>query len=100
MVIFDVGSVVDVIDGKLYVIFGVGSVDGIMDVFVNIVGLNLMLGNLVDLMFSNGYVYVVEKLNGMILCFDNILNVVLGDIMFSFSIMYFVLELVNVLLVK
>jgi hypothetical protein len=82
------------------VIPGAGSADGITDVSVNIAGPNSMLGNPVDLMLSNGHVYVAEKSNGMILRFDNILNAASGDITPSFSMMYPAPESVNVLSVK
>jgi len=100
LVISDVGSAADASDGKLYVIPGAGSADGITDVSVNIAGPNSMLGNPVDLMLSNGHVYVAEKSNGMILRFDNILNAASGDITPSFSMMYPAPESVNVLSVK
>ncbi len=82
LVISDVGSAADASDGKLYVIPGAGSADGITDVSVNIAGPNSMLGNPVDLMLSN------------------ILNAASGDITPSFSMMYPAPESVNVLSVK
>ncbi|MFZ8200922.1 hypothetical protein [Alteromonas portus] len=100
LVISDVGSAADATDGKLYVIPGAGSADGITNVSVNIAGPNSMLGNPVDLMLSNGHVYVAEKSNGMILRFDNILNATSGDIAPTFSMMYPAPESVNVLTVN
>lgn len=100
LVISDVGSAADATDGKLYVISGAGSADGLANVSVNIAGPNSMLGNPVDLMLSNGHVYVAEKSNGMILRFDNILNASSGDIDPTFSMMYPAPESVQVLPVK
>ena len=100
LVISDVGSAADATDGKLYVISGAGSADGLANVSVNIAGPNSMLGNPVDLMLSNGHVYVAEKSNGMILRFDNILNASSGDIAPTFSMMYPAPESVQVLPVK
>lgn len=100
LVISDVGSAADATDGKLYVIPGAGNADGLTDVSVNIAGPSSMLGNPVDLMLSNGHVYVAEKSNGMILRFDNILNSASGDIAPTFSMMYPAPESVNVLAVK
>ena len=100
LVISDVGSAADATDGKLYVISGAGRADGLTDVSVNIAGPNSMLGNPVDLMLSNGHVYVAEKSNGMILRFDNILNSASGDIAPTFSMMYPAPESVSVLSVK
>lgn len=100
LVISDVGSAADATDGKLYVIAGAGNADGLTDVSVNIAGPSSMLGNPVDLMLSNGHVYVAEKSNGMILRFDNILNSASGDIAPTFSMMYPAPESVNVLAVK
>ena len=100
LVISDVGSAADATDGKLYVITGAGSADGLANVSVNIAGPNSMLGNPVDLMLSNGHVYVAEKSNGMILRFDNILNASSGDIDPTFSMMYPAPESVQVLPVK
>ena len=100
LVISDVGSAADATDGKLYVISGAGSADGLGNVAVNIAGPNSMLGNPVDLMLSNGHVYVAEKSNGMILRFDNILNASSGDIDPTFSMMYPAPESVQVLPVK
>jgi hypothetical protein len=39
-----------------------------------------MLGNPVDIMLSNGHVYVAEKSNDMIMRWDNILNRESSDI--------------------
>lgn len=100
LVISDVGSAADATDGKIYVIPGAGNADGLTDVSVNIAGPSSMLGNPVDLMLSNGHVYVAEKSNGMILRFDNILNSASGDIAPTFSMMYPAPESVNVLAVK
>ncbi|MCB4435945.1 collagen-like protein [Alteromonas sp. McT4-15] len=100
LVISDVGSAADATDGKLYVIPGAGSADGLTDVSVNIAGSNSMLGNPVDLMLSNGHVYVAEKSNGMILRFDNILNSASGDIAPTFNMIYPSPESVHVLSVK
>lgn len=100
LVISDVGSAADATDGKLYVIPGAGNADGLTDVSVNIAGPSSMLGNPVDLMLSNGHVYVAEKSNGMILRFDNILNSASGDIAPTYSMMYPAPESVNVLAVK
>ncbi|MHC6645682.1 YncE family protein [Alteromonas sp. HB246098] len=100
LVISDVGSAADATDGKLYVIAGAGNADGLTDVSVNIAGPSSMLGNPVDLMLSNGHVYVAEKSNGMILRFDNILNSASGDIAPTFSMMYPAPESVNVLAVE
>jgi len=100
LVISDVGSAADATDGKLYVIAGADSANGLTDVSVNIAGPNSLLGNPVDLMLSNGHVYVAEKSNGMILRFDNILNSVSGDVAPTFSTMYPAPESVYVLSVK
>ncbi|WP_346993555.1 hypothetical protein [Alteromonas gracilis] len=100
LVISDVGSAADATDGKLYVIPGAGGADGLTDVSVNIAGPNSMLGNPVDLMLSNGHVYVAEKSNGMILRFDNIINSASGDIAPTFNMMYPSPESVHVLSVK
>lgn len=97
LVISDVGSAADATDGKLYVISGAQSADGITDVSVNIAGPSSMLGNPVDLMLSNGHVYVAEKSNGAILRFDNILNADSGDIAPSYSASFTAPESVSVL---
>lgn len=67
LILFDVGSGVNFIDGKLYVLDNVFSVDGIINVVVciddednNVVG-NIMFGNLVDIVFDGVNFYVVEK---------------------------------------
>jgi hypothetical protein len=97
LVISDVGSAADASDGKLYVISGAQSADGITDVSVNIAGPSSMLGNPVDLMLSNGHVYVAEKSNGAILRFDNILNANSGDVAPSYSVSFTAPESVSVL---
>lgn len=97
LVISDVGSAADATDGKLYVISGAQSADGITDVSVNIAGPSSMLGNPVDLMLSNGHVYVAEKSNGAILRFDNVLNADSGDIAPSYSASFTAPESVSVL---
>jgi hypothetical protein len=97
LVISDVGSAADATDGKLYVISGAQSADGITDVSVNIAGPSSMLGNPVDLMLSNGHVYVAEKSNGAILRFDNILNANSGDVAPSYSVSFTAPESVSVL---
>jgi hypothetical protein len=100
LVVSDVGSAADATDGKLYVIPGASRADGLTNVSVNIAGPNSMLGNPVDLMMSNGHVYVAEKSNGMILRFDNILNSPSGDIAATYSAMYPAPESVQVLSIK
>lgn len=76
----DVGSVADATDGKLYVLPGAGMADGLTDMSVSISGPATMLGNPVDIMLSNGHVYVAEKSNDMIMRWDNILNRESSDI--------------------
>jgi hypothetical protein len=100
LVVSDVGSAADATDGKIYVIPGANNADGLTDVSVNIAGPTSVLGNPVDLMMSNGHVYVAEKSNGMILRFDNIINSASGDIAPTFSAMYPAPESVYVLSIK
>lgn len=88
LVISDVGSAADATDGKLYVIPAAGMADGLTDMSVMIAGPNSMLGNPVDLMVSNGNVYVAEKSNNVIMRFDNILNSASGDITADFTMSY------------
>ena len=64
---------------------------------MNIAGPSSMLGNPVDLMLSNGHVYVAEKSNGAILRFDNILNANSGDVAPSYSVSFTAPESVSVL---
>ena len=97
LVISDVGSAAVADDGKLYVVPGAGMADGLTDMTVNIAGPATMLGNPVDLMISNGNVYVAEKSNNMILRFDNILNQDSGDVMPDYSFSYTAPESVSVL---
>ncbi|GEA09315.1 hypothetical protein KUL42_40760 [Alteromonas sp. KUL42] len=97
LVISDVGSASDATDGKLYVIGSAKMADGITDVLVNIAGPNSMLGNPVDLMMTNGNVYIAEKSNGLIMRFDNILNSPSGDISPDFSMAYPAPESISIL---
>lgn len=97
LVISDVGSAADASDGKLYVISGAKMAEGITDVDVNISGPLSQLGNPVDLMLSNGNVYVAEKSNGLVLRFDNILNSPSGDITPDYSAPFVAPESVSVL---
>ncbi|WP_421134071.1 hypothetical protein [Alteromonas sp. A079] len=97
LVISDVGSAADASDGKLYVISGAKMAEGITDVDVNISGPLSQLGNPVDLMLSNGNVYVAEKSNGLVLRFDNILNSPSGDIAPDYSAPFVAPESVSVL---
>lgn len=84
----DVGSVADATDGKLYVLPGAGMADGLTDMSVSISGPATMLGNPVDIMLSNGHVYVAEKSNDMIMRWDNILNRESGDIPADYGFSY------------
>ena len=88
LVISDVGSAASATDGKLYVIPAAGMASGLSDMSVMIAGPNSMLGNPVDLMLSNGHLYVAEKSNNVIMRFDNILNSASGDIAADYSISY------------
>ena len=88
LVISDVGSAASATDGKLYVIPAAGIANGLADMSVMIAGPNSMLGNPVDLMLSNGHVYVAEKSNNVIMRFDNILNSASGDIAADYSMSY------------
>ena len=98
LVISDVGSATDATDGKLYVIPGAKNASGLTDMSVSISGPLSMLGNPVDLMLSNGHVYVAEKSNGAVLRFDNILNQASGDMAPSYSVSFTAPESVSVLL--
>ena len=88
LVISDVGSAASATDGKLYVIPAAGMANGLAEMSVMIAGPNSMLGNPVDLMLSNGHVYVAEKSNNVIMRFDNILNSASGDIAADYSMSY------------
>ncbi|MDY6926636.1 MAG: hypothetical protein SWN10_06010 [Pseudomonadota bacterium] len=88
LVISDVGSAASATDGKLYVIPAAGMASGLAQMSVMIAGPNSMLGNPVDLMLSNGHVYVAEKSNNVIMRFDNILNSASGDIAADYSMSY------------
>ena len=88
LVVSDVGSAADATDGKLYVLPGAGMADGLTDMSVSISGPATMLGNPVDIMLSNGNVYVAEKSNDLIMRWDNILNSASGDIPADYSISY------------
>jgi hypothetical protein len=98
LVISDVGSAADATDGKLYVIPGAKNASGLTDMSVSISGPLSMLGNPVDLMLSNGHVYVAEKSNSAVLRFDNILNQASGDMAPSYSVSFTAPESVSVLL--
>lgn len=98
LVISDVGSAADATDGKLYVIPGAKNASGLTDMSVSISGPLSMLGNPVDLMLSNGNVYVAEKSNSAVLRFDNILNQASGDMAPSYSVSFTAPESVSVLL--
>ncbi|WOI36441.1 hypothetical protein R1T43_14710 [Alteromonas sp. CI.11.F.A3] len=98
LVISDVGSAADATDGKLYVIPGAGNASGLTDMSVSISGPLSLLGNPVDLMLSNGHVYVAEKSNNAVLRFDNILNQASGDMAPSYSVSFTAPESVSVLL--
>ena len=63
----------------------------------NIAGPASLLGNPVDLMLSNGHVYVAEKSNGAVLRFDNILNANSGDVAPDYSVSFTAPESVSVL---
>ncbi|AYA64183.1 hypothetical protein [Alteromonas sp. RKMC-009] len=97
LVISDVGSADSATDGKLYVIPDAGMADGLTDMTVNIAGPSSMLGNPVDIMLSNGNVYVAEKSNGMILRFDDIMNAASGDMAPDYSVSFTAPESVAVL---
>ena len=71
--------------------------DGLTDMTVNIAGPSSMLGNPVDIMLSNGNVYVAEKSNGMILRFDDIMNAASGDMAPDYSVSFTAPESVAVL---
>lgn len=88
LVLSDVGSAASATDGKLYVIPAAGMADGLADMSVMIAGSASMLGNPVDIMLSNGHLYVAEKSNNVIMRFDNILNSPSGDIAPSYSMSY------------
>lgn len=97
LVVSDVGSAADATDGKIYVIPGAKTAQGQTDVTVNIAGPASLLGNPVDLMLSNGHVYVAEKSNGAVLRFDNILNANSGDVAPDYSVSFTAPESVSVL---
>lgn len=97
LVVSDVGSAADATDGKIYVIPGAKTAQGQTDVTVNIAGPASRLGNPVDLMLSNGHVYVAEKSNGAVLRFDNILNANSGDVAPDYSVSFTAPESVSVL---
>ena len=88
LVVSDVGSAADATDGKLYVLPGAGMANGLTDMSVSISGPATMLGNPVDIMLSNGHVYVAEKSNDMIMRWDNILNRESGDIPADYGFSY------------
>lgn len=100
LVLTDVGSAASATDGKLYVIPAAGMASGLSDMSVVIAGPNSMLGNPVDLMLSNGNVYIAEKSNNVILRYDNILNRASGDIAADYSMSYTAPESVVVVPVK
>ena len=97
LVVSDVGSAADATDGKIYVIPGAKTAQGQTDVTVNIAGPASLLGNPVDLILSNGHVYVAEKSNGAVLRFDNILNANSGDVAPDYSVSFTAPESVSVL---
>ncbi|MCH2558167.1 MAG: hypothetical protein MK005_12800 [Alcanivorax sp.] len=91
LILSDVGSGANPTDGKLYVLNGASTADGITNVAVRIdngdnstVG-NTLLGNPVDIAFDGEHLYVAEKSQGKVLRFDNILDAASGDIAPSLS---------------
>ena len=97
LVLSDVGSADSATDGKLYVLPDAGMAEGITNMTVNIAGPMSMLGNPVDIMVSNGNVYVAEKSNGMLLRFDDIMNAASGDVTPDYSVTFTAPESVAVL---
>ncbi|WP_137167594.1 YncE family protein [Salinimonas lutimaris] len=97
LILSDVGSAADATDGKLYVIPGAAMADGLTDISVSIAGPLSQLGNPVDVMVSNGHVYVAEKSNNVVMRFDNIVNRASGDVAADFSVSFTAPESVAVL---
>ena len=97
LILSDVGSAADATDGKLYVVPGAAMADGLTDISVSIAGPLSQLGNPVDVMASNGHVYVAEKSNNMVMRFDNIINRASGDVAADFSVSFTAPESVAVL---
>ncbi|EKF75753.1 NHL repeat containing protein [Alcanivorax hongdengensis A-11-3] len=91
LIVSDVGSGANTTDGKIYVLDGAASADGLTNVSVNIDNGNnstvgqTQLGNPVDIAFDGQHLYVAEKSQGKVLRFDNILGAAGGDLAPSFS---------------
>lgn len=88
LLLSDVGSAADPSDGKIYVIPGAETANGLTNINVSISGANTNLGNPVDIMFSGNHLYVAEKSNNLIMRFDSILNSAGGNIAPDASISY------------
>lgn len=86
LIVSDVGSVNLETDGKIFVIPGAGTADGVVDVGIQInndndaLAGNTTLGNPVDIAFDGVNLYVAEKAQDAVLRFDDILNSAGGDV--------------------
>ncbi|MCI0637020.1 MAG: hypothetical protein L0206_24355, partial [Actinobacteria bacterium] len=80
LIVTDVGDIAVDDDGVIYTIDAASTADGLTAPTVRIAGASTLLGNPVDVAYNGQDLFVAEKLNGLVLRFNDVLTSAGGDI--------------------